>query len=385
MDEGLAWAVPVVLATLGALFFAARRAGAAAEAQFWGSGFALSAAAFAFPLTDALIPTKIIAFVSDTAFATAYLCYAWALIIRYGGRRLLRARVALLVAGVIAPIYGIFVVDSLPAEVLASDLTCMVQLAFALVTIRRWPATWIDRGIVAISWTIVAQNLLLTASIPLTIAGADPTDFFGTTYSDLMFSWALLTYLGFALLALSAVMSELVNGHRNDALVDPLTGLLNRRGLDQAASEPRPRQGDCVIVCDLDRFKQVNDTWGHEAGDNVLQAFAELVREVVGSAGVAARTGGEEFVLYLPGAPAHLAASTAKALQTAMRRFDWSSTGITGPQTASFGVSTRRHSEALEHALRRADRLVYTAKRNGRDRIEVDGSSDGLKLSVATA
>lgn len=229
--------VPVVLAPLGALFFAARRAGAAAEAQFWGLGFSLSAAAFAFPLTDAVISSKIIAFVSDAVFATAYLCYALALVLRYENRGLLRERVALLVVGVVAPMYGIFVVDSLPAVVLASDLTCMAQLAFALVTIRRWPETSIDRGIVAISWAIVMQNLLLTTSIPLTIAGADPKEFFGTTYSGLMFSWALLTYLGFALHALSAVMSELINGHRNDALIDPLTGLLIRRGLDQTASD----------------------------------------------------------------------------------------------------------------------------------------------------
>lgn len=134
MDEGLGWAVPVVMATFGVLFFAARRLGAALEALFWGLGFALSAVAFALPATHALSPAKLIAFTSDALFALAFFFYGWAVVVRYGGPRLLRLRLAVLMGAIAAPIYGIFMTESLPAEVMASDVTCAFQLGFALVT-----------------------------------------------------------------------------------------------------------------------------------------------------------------------------------------------------------------------------------------------------------
>ena len=382
MDPGLGFAVPVVMAAFGVLFLAARKLGAARESLFWGLGFLLSAAAFGFPATDILIPTQLIAFIADTLFALAFFSYACAVVFRFGGPRLFRARIALLAVGIVAPVYGIFIAESLPAETLASDLTCALQLGFALVTARCWPARRIDRGLLVVLWVVVIQNVLLAASVQLTVGDARPEAFFTTDYSELMFGGALLTSLVFAILALSGTVSDLVDGYRRDALVDPLTGLLNRRGLAAIAGRATAKQASGVICCDLDRFKQVNDTWGHEAGDRVLVAFADLAQDVVGSSGVVSRTGGEEFVIYLADMPARHVRATAENLRAAMRRFDWSPTGIAGHQTASFGVTMRAEAEPLEDALRRADRLVYEAKRNGRDRIEDDLPPQRPSLAV---
>lgn len=370
MGDGFVWAVPLVMAAFGVLFVAARKAGAAPEARSWGVGFLLSAAAFAVPALDGSASVQAVALSADTLFAVSFFHFARAIVVRYDAPVLSRVRAALLVLGVAAPAYAVLVLENLQAELFASDVTCALQLGVALATVRRWPKSWIDRGLIAISWAVVTENLVRTASVPLTAAGVSPSAFLSTEYSTLMYTDGLLTGLGFAVLALLAVMSDVVDGHRRDALVDPLTGLLNRRGLASIAADAPAGRIDGVICCDLDHFKRVNDRWGHDVGDRVLVAFARLMQAVAGADGVAARTGGEEFVLYLPGATVGRTRTAADMLRSSMARFDWSSTGISDPQSASFGVTVRTHGEALEDALRRADRLVYDAKRNGRDRIE---------------
>lgn len=385
MDGGFAWAVPLVMTAFGILFLAARKVGAALEARSWGIGFLLSALAYGVPALQGRIPVQIVALSADTLFAFAFFNFACSIVTRYRAPKLRRLRVALLTIGILAPAYAVVIVQDLQSELFASDITCALQLVVALATVRRWPSNWIDRGLLAISWVVVAENLLRTASVPLTAAGMTPSEFLTTEYSQLMYTNGLVSGLAFSVLALLAVMSDVVDGHRKDALVDPLTGLLNRRGLEARVAAADDRRTDGVIVCDLDHFKRVNDTWGHHTGDNVLQAFAELAREVVGSAGVVARAGGEEFVLYLPESTANRTRETAETIRTAMRRFDWSTTGMKGAQTASFGVSERRKGETLDEALRRADHLVYRAKRNGRDRIEHDLPSDAIRLSVVNA
>lgn len=385
MGDGFAWTVPLILATFGALFLTAHRAGAAREAWFWGVGFILSASAYAVPALPGGVPVQAVALIADTLFALSFFCFARSIVTRYGAPSLPRVRAALLVVGIAAPAYAVLVLQDLPAELFASDITCALQLFLALVTVPRWPTGWIDRGLIAISWAVVLENLARTASVPLTAAGVPPSAFLSTEYSELMYMNGLLSGLGFAALALTAVMSDVVDNHRKDALVDPLTGLLNRRGLATVAAHRPAGHVDGVICCDLDRFKRINDTWGHDVGDRVLIAFAGLVRAVVGAGGVASRTGGEEFVVYMSGASAALTRDAAERLQDAMRRFDWSSTGIAGAQTVSFGVTKRFRTETLEDALRRADRLVYEAKRNGRDRIEDDLSPAAPGFSAVNA
>ncbi|WP_061936957.1 GGDEF domain-containing protein [Aureimonas sp. AU22] len=381
MGEGFAWSVPLIMIAFGVLFLAARRAGAAPESRLWGIGFLLSALAFAVPALEGVLPIQLVALSADTLFAVSFFCFARSIVTRYQTPALPRVRAALLVIGIAAPAYAVLVLVDLPSELFASDITCALQLGFALATVRRWPKRWIDRGLLAISWGVVIENLGRTASVPLTVAGAPPSAFLGTEYSQLMYMNGLLTGLGFAVLALLAVMSDVVDGHRKDALIDPLTGLLNRRGLEAVAALAPARRSDGVIVCDLDHFKQVNDTWGHHVGDRVLIAFAELMRAAVETVGVASRTGGEEFVLYLTASTPRRTRAVAENLRLAMSRFDWPSTGIDGAQTASFGVTIRAPAEPLEDALRRADRSVYEAKRNGRDRIE-DDAADRTAASI---
>jgi diguanylate cyclase (GGDEF)-like protein len=151
---------------------------------------------------------------------------------------------------------------------------------------------------------------------------------------------------------------------------DPLTGLANRRGLDQVLRQEVARAartgGDLVVaVVDLDRFKHVNDTMGHQAGDQVLVQVAAALREGVREYDVAARLGGDEFVLVLPGCGPDEAVVVAERLRRGVNRSVTVADGV----TATVGVAAYgRHGTDPDELVRAADHALYQGKRDGRDR-----------------
>ncbi|MEV0901768.1 GGDEF domain-containing protein [Actinoplanes sp. NPDC049802] len=156
---------------------------------------------------------------------------------------------------------------------------------------------------------------------------------------------------------------------------DALTGLHNRRYVDErvpallleAAARHRPLS---LAIVDLDHFKRVNDTLSHTTGDTVLQHVAELLEEAAPGSAVAARMGGEEFLLVLPGVDAEEAATRCERLRLRIRAHGWEPITGTLQVTTSIGVTTTTDGRGTYSALlSTADRNLYTAKRNGRDRV----------------
>ncbi|MBF0625354.1 MAG: diguanylate cyclase [Magnetococcales bacterium] len=160
-----------------------------------------------------------------------------------------------------------------------------------------------------------------------------------------------------------------VTRNRLHAVQDPLTGLFLRRILDavfslEAAKLTRTPSPLSVILFDLDHFKTINDTFGHQVGDNVLRDAAERLRRHSRRSDLFARYGGEEFLLLLPGANEAKALEIAERLREAMVAQPFPEAGRV---TASFGVATtRRHVKDLVH---RADQALYAAKAAGRNRV----------------
>ncbi|WP_425148689.1 GGDEF domain-containing protein [Deinococcus sp.] len=166
---------------------------------------------------------------------------------------------------------------------------------------------------------------------------------------------------------------------------DVLTGLPNRRHaqqlLDRLMSDARPF---CIVMLDLDHFKRVNDTFGHQAGDLVLRETARAVRRHLSGTQLMARWGGEEFVLILPEQSkraAKLIADRARSEVGAQRL------GALERVTASFGLAERIKGDTLETLLARADSALYAAKRQGRDGVRVamdDGRLTCMELTAPT-
>jgi diguanylate cyclase (GGDEF)-like protein len=158
------------------------------------------------------------------------------------------------------------------------------------------------------------------------------------------------------------------------AATDVLTGLPNRRSVDDSLKRMLAQAGRAVsplsiALLDLDHFKQINDTLGHERGDDVLAAFGALVRGEIRASDLAGRTGGEEFAILLPDTDRASAIILADKVRTALHRLRVK--GVDRPITASFGVATFPNDATDAATLMRiADRALYTAKQQGRDRIE---------------
>ncbi len=161
------------------------------------------------------------------------------------------------------------------------------------------------------------------------------------------------------------------------AIVDGLTGLNNRRYLDnhlkilfdRAAVRGRPIS---ICMTDIDRFKLVNDTYGHDVGDEVLREFAARIRSTVRGADLACRYGGEEFVVVMPDTPMELATSVAERLRALIedKPFHVRSIDRELSITASLGIATSSGAfGAPDELLKQADRALYEAKHTGRNRV----------------
>jgi len=163
---------------------------------------------------------------------------------------------------------------------------------------------------------------------------------------------------------------------RELSFTDPLTGVGNRRRLDERlvaeiVSAERHHAPLALMICDIDHFKRFNDRFGHGAGDRALVAFGRLLRDATRRSDVAARYGGEEFVLLLPHTGEAEALELAERLRAQLAA--GALEGTPAPLTASFGVAALRRGESGSDLLRRADRALYRAKRAGRDRVEGAG------------
>ena len=170
---------------------------------------------------------------------------------------------------------------------------------------------------------------------------------------------------------------------RLEAETDVLTGLLNRRALFDRLSRENFGPGHAVIAFDLDRFKSINDRHGHAVGDDVLRRFADAVRLNIREGDLAARTGGEEFVLVLRAASLPLATSTAERIRALFAESRVESARGRVTATSSAGVALAGEAdEGFEDVLNRADTALYRAKNGGRNRVTTELHLSGLKAAV---
>jgi len=167
---------------------------------------------------------------------------------------------------------------------------------------------------------------------------------------------------------------------QRQAVTDELTGLANRRRflaqLDTEVARSR-RSGSplAIVLSDLDDFKQVNDRFGHEAGDKALRAFADILREAVRDIDLPVRLGGEEFAVCFP-TPTWRAGRTLRADSLRLASAEIESGTDRIQVTASFGVSCFPLAVGAEELLVDADRRLYDAKRRGKNRVEVSSTAD---------
>jgi diguanylate cyclase (GGDEF)-like protein len=204
----------------------------------------------------------------------------------------------------------------------------------------------------------------------------DPNASIAGPFHPLAILEALVLAVALAFLLLTAAKDEVGLQHRDAALLDPLTGVLNRRGFEAEASRMLYRAGrdgssTALLLLDLDHFKAVNDNWGHPVGDLALQAVAKAVADVLRGGDVIGRLGGEEFVIALAGNRTDQAAIVAEHVRRAIAALVIHQDKVSFGVTVSIGVAAHRGMTSLDKLLSHADAALYRAKAAGRNRVEL--------------
>ena len=274
-------------------------------------------------------------------------------------------------------------IDNFPARVSFVGLVIGLQAVWALLAALSHRHATVGRG----QWLLVAGLMLEAVVLGVRALVAISTH---SEATNILQSSALqtLTFLAtFSVVLVSSVGFVFMSRDRADennrvlAALDPLTGVANRRSLIAAldrdvARAQRMREPMALMMVDIDHFRDVNDQYGHPAGDRVLCSVVNVLRQRVRAQDLVGRYGGEEFMVLLPDTGLTGAQQLARALCKAVEESRCPADGVPGPGiavTVSIGVFGGRlgSGDSWDMLIAAADRALYQAKNNGRNRVEV--------------
>lgn len=235
-----------------------------------------------------------------------------------------------------------------------------------------------------IIWTFSISGLRLSLALASALLSIAVILLYGVSFpmaKELFCMHTFFVFAAFAFGSVNAFILEKTNKQifmnernlKNIATTDSLTGLCNRikiKALCEMEIERVKRYGGTfsVIFVDIDFFKMINDTYGHHAGDIILQEFSKALRQSVRNIDRIGRWGGEEFIIILPETQIAQAVKVAETLQKVIAQFDFTTAKTI---TGSFGIAEYKQDDTPETIINRADKGLYQAKDNGRDQIGV--------------
>jgi len=255
---------------------------------------------------------------------------------------------------------------------------------------RTRPAEWAA----AIAISVFGATQVGSAALAF-MQGVAGDESIQAAYSHFNFLTLPAGYVTTSTLIILMMASDISAKLKKMAIQDELTGLLNRRGFheygERAFSAARRASLPlAVIMTDIDRFKYINDKFGHAAGDTALAHFARLVSDTRRQEDVIARVGGEEFALLLPGTDLRDAMAIADQLCERIGSTPLEMTAVGLPMTSSFGVAAISEKDtSLDDVVLRADRALYRSKRAGRNQVDLESSqlmraADGSLVPVSS-
>lgn len=259
----------------------------------------------------------------------------------------------------------------LPYE-LAYQFPFALAAAASCAVVLRAPGRRPLQGALGVMFALLALHFLAKPFLAVAFGSGDTAaDYVASLYALISQAFTGVMLVASGLLILLMLVQSAIVESRTESETDPLSGLANRRGFDMHAARAlvearRLGLPVSVVMFDLDHFKQINDTYGHSIGDQVIRAFAGLLTHAVPDTAVVGRTGGEEFAMVLQRTTVEGARLGAEAVRVATAA--GMARGLP-PLTVSAGVAAVLPGEELGDLMRRADQALYHAKRTGRDRV----------------
>jgi diguanylate cyclase (GGDEF)-like protein len=356
------------------------------ELRCMAMAFATGAVSTALRLSDSHIPHlfSIVGanFLLLLTFALIHLCVAsfapvaaWA--------RVLEG--LLIAAGTLGLGYFTYVQESLAARSLVLSLTCLALAALSSVTLLRCRDEAVRTPCLATAGLYFAFALTAVARCLGVLFHDTPHEYFTASISTLVGVLGFQIIIAGVPLGFFWMSSARLWANQNElALTDPLTGLPNRRALEEwgenAVKEWQAlRIPLSILVIDIDHFKRINDHYGHKGGDIALRSLAHALAGAVRREDLVARLGGEEFVILLWNETLGAALATAERIRTIIEEMEIVIDDHILKTTVSSGVAVFEAEDSFETVLRRADRALYAAKVAGRNCVMLDSA-----LTMAT-
>jgi diguanylate cyclase (GGDEF)-like protein len=253
----------------------------------------------------------------------------------------------------------------------------LLHITYISIVLRSQKRDFMDMVLLVIFVASAASFFAKPFLVLMFDTGPTPQAYLSSQYA--LYSQTLGTILNVAagLIMIVILMRDMLTEVTEQSRTDQLSGLLNRRGFEDHAERALASRNTLsavfsLVICDLDYFKRINDTYGHDAGDRVIQVFGDILRHLGSKDAIIGRVGGEEFAIFLRGSNLNAARALSERIRTTLTQSSLSGLPPDMRFTASFGVAEIAVGESLADTLRRADAALYAAKRNGRDQVQLD-------------
>jgi diguanylate cyclase (GGDEF)-like protein len=368
---------PCLIAALGALalYVVGTRLESRSHALVWSVAFSLSSLQWGLlGLSRLSAPRVVVTAIASLLGLGATILYAHGFRLRRGGRRDEQLFIATAVLVTVTMAACLLLDPQLTTRYFLVPACKAIFFIWAMANLfrSRRSASAAEWSVMVLLLLIVSEAMLLpaiTLARDLGVTSLEVERFAALRAQVFTTGPATAATTLFTLLLIAADFSA---ERRRLVQTDPLTGVLNRLGFEQALRAAGRRRRISVAIADIDHFKAINDRFGHAAGDAALAAFANRLAAGVRQSEVVGRIGGEEFALLLDDAPAE-----ALARMEAMREAAAAVTIERHPDlrfTVSFGVAERGAYEAIDMTMGRADQALYRSKRTGRNRTTLAGA-----------
>lgn len=281
-----------------------------------------------------------------------------------------------IVAVLLVPVIFSMTYGSLPRLALYQFPYFAMQALFGIMIWRSRRRQPLDLLLVVLQAISAIIYLLKPVFAAMVGTARSPQNYMETTYAAISQSGSVVVLMATGLVMLLVTMRDTTAEMIARSETDPLSGVFNRRGFERHTEAALARAGDgggeaVLIAADLDHFKQINDNFGHAAGDGVIAHFAAMLTDAAPPEAIVGRVGGEEFAVLLPAALLSDGRLYAEAVRSAFASAKLPVFGVDRPFTASFGVAQLMPPENLPDLLHRADTALYRAKAGGRNQVRV--------------